>query len=228
MKAVPRDQSIILVATGQKIGAGFDFPCLDTLMFAAPVSFAGRLEPYIGRLNRDYEGKIEVIVYDYIDSHIRVFDRTYGKRLKTYKHTGFYLVANGNQAKQSVNAIYDSKSYMDVFERDIVEAEKRIIVSSPELTWDKVERFICLVKARQEAGVKVTVITVNPQSISFGIPEFRQGLVREMQQSGIDVVVRDEVMEYFAVIDDELVWHGGMNLLGKADAEFLEIAVEGL
>ena len=105
-----------------------------------------------------------------------------------------------------------------MFERDIVEAEKRIIISSPELTWDKVERFICLVKAKQEAGSKVMVITVNPQSISYGSPEFCRGLVREMQQSGIHVVARDEVVEHFAVIDDELVWHGGMNLLGKTDA----------
>lgn len=240
LKAVPRDQSLILVATGQKIGEGFDFPRLNTLMLAAPVSFEGRLEQYIGRLNRDYEGKTEVIVYDYIDSHIRVFDRMYGKRLKTYKRTGFHLVSNGNRAKQTVNAIYDSESYMDVFERDIVEAEKRIIISSPELSWDKVERFICLVKARQEAGCRVTVITANPQSISYGSPEFCQGLVLEMQQNGIHVVVRDDVTEHFAVIDDGLVWHGGMNLLGKVDArdnlmriesaqvaaELLEIALE--
>ena len=44
---------MILVATGQKIGEGFDYPRLDTLMLAAPVSFSSRLEQYIGRLNRD-------------------------------------------------------------------------------------------------------------------------------------------------------------------------------
>ena len=75
LKEVPKDESLILVATGQKIGEGFDYPRVDTLMLAAPVSFEGRLEQYIGRLNRDYEGKKEVIVYDYIDSHIRVLIR---------------------------------------------------------------------------------------------------------------------------------------------------------
>ena len=39
-----------------------------------------------------------------------------------------------------------------------------------------------------------------------------------MQEAGIDVIMKDEVDEHFAVIDDELVWHGGMNLLGKEDA----------
>lgn len=38
-----------------------------------------------------------------------------------------------------------------------------------------------------------------------------------MKTSGIQVVVKDEVDEHFAVIDEELVWHGGMNLLGKED-----------
>lgn len=172
LKEVPKDESVILVATGQKIGEGFDYPRLDTLMLAAPVSFEGRLEQYIGRLNRDYEGKKEVIVYDYIDSHIRVFDKMYAKRLRTYKRTGFELITNDVLEKQSVNAIYDSGSYMDVFEQDIVECGKQMIVSSPEITKNKVERFLYLVKARQEAGCKVTVITTEPQNIAYGSPEF--------------------------------------------------------
>ena len=79
-------------------------------------------------------------------------------------------------------------------------------------------RFIYLVKPRQEAGVSVTVITTEPQNISYGSPEFHQGLLKEMRENGIYVIVRDEVAEHFAVIDDELVWHGGMNLLGREDA----------
>ena len=189
LKEVPGNKSLILVATGQKIGEGFDYPRLDTLMLAAPVSFSGRLEQYIGRLNRDYTGKEEVIVYDYIDSHIRILDNMYAKRLRTYKRTGFQVITNNILTKQSVNSIYDSGNYMDIFERDIVEAGKKIIVSSPELTQDKVARFIYLVKPRQEAGVSVTVITTEPQNISYGSPEFYQGLMKEMRENGIYVIV---------------------------------------
>ncbi|MCM1154111.1 MAG: DEAD/DEAH box helicase family protein [Ruminococcus flavefaciens] len=218
LKEVPKGRSLVLVATGQKIGEGFDYPRLDTLMLAAPVSFAGRLEQYIGRLNRDYEGKKEVIVYDYIDSHIRVFDNMFAKRLRTYKRVGFQLITNDAFSKQTVNAIYDSGNYMDVFERDVIEAKEKIIVSSPGLTQDKVERFIYLVKPRQESGVEVTVITVEPQNSAYGNVEFCQGMIREMQEKGICVIIKDEATEHFSVIDDELVWYGGMNLLGREDA----------
>jgi hypothetical protein len=61
-----------------------------------------------------------------------------------------------------------------------------------------------------------------------------------MRESGIQVIVKEDVIEHFAIIDDELVWHGGMNLLGKEDvwdnlmrirsdqvaAELLEIALQ--
>lgn len=218
LKEVPREKSLVLVATGQKIGEGFDFPRLDTLMLAAPVSFEGRLEQFVGRLHRDYEGKKDVIVYDYIDSHIRPFANMYAKRLRTYKKLGYSLVTNPILEKQTANAIYDSGNYMDVFEQDLVEAENRIIVSSPSLEQDRVDRFIYVVKSRQEAGCKVTVITVDPDNVSYGSAGYAYSMVSQMQNAGIQVVTREAVDEHFALIDDELVWHGGMNLLGKEDA----------
>ncbi len=129
-----------------------------------------------------------------------------------------HIICHSVLSKQTTNAIYDSGNYTDVFERDIVEAEKNIIVSSPGLTQNKVERFVYLVKVRQEAGVKVTVITTEPQNIRYGNPDFYQQMIYEMQKNGIHVIIRDEVAEHFAILDDDLVWHGGMNLLGEEDA----------
>ena len=42
-------------------------------------------------------------------------------------------------------------------------------------------------------------------------------MIRQMEEAGIQVILKDEVNEHFALIDEELVWHGGMNLLGKED-----------
>ena len=217
MKNIPMDESLILIATGQKIGEGFDFPRLDTLMLAAPVSSPERLEQYAGRLNRDYSGKEDVIIYDYIDSHIPAFDNMYSKRLRTYKRIGFQVVSGLDLQKQSVNAIFDSCNYMDVFERDLVESEQTVVISSPELIQSKIRRLVYLMKPRQEAGVKVTVITLDPDQNLYVSPDFHQELIETLQENGINVITKSELPEHFAVIDNELVWHGGMNLLGKED-----------
>lgn len=65
---VKDSESLILVGTGSLLGEGFDFPRLDTLFMATPVSGESVVEQYVGRLNRDYEGKENVIVYDYVVS----------------------------------------------------------------------------------------------------------------------------------------------------------------
>jgi superfamily II DNA or RNA helicase len=217
LKEVPYEKTVILIATGQKIGEGFDYPRLDTLMLASPVSFGGRLEQYVGRLNRDYDGKKDVIVYDYIDSHIPVFSNMYLKRMRTYKKIGFSIVSDIANSKQDVSAIFDSGNYSDVFEQDIIEAENEIVISSPGITMQKVERLIYLIKLRQEAGVKITVITGNPDNAMFGNAAFAYSLIEQMEIVGISVVCSDNRTECFSIIDRSLVWHGGMNLLGKED-----------
>lgn len=121
------------------------------------------------------------------------------------------------QDKQDVNAVYDSGNYMSTFEQDLIEAEKEIVIASPQIIQEKIKRFIYLMKPRQEDGIKITVITENPENISYGSTVFSYELIRQMEEAGIRVKFVEEQVEHFAVIDQILVWHGGMNLLGKED-----------
>lgn len=93
----------------------------------------------------------------------------------------------------------------------------RIIISSPHIVQEKVDRIIYITKQQVEAGCKIVVITIDPEKMSFGSINDYYEMINQMKTSGIQVVIKDEVDEHFAVIDEELVWHGGMNLLGKED-----------
>ena len=169
-------------------------------------------------LNRTYEGKKDVLVYDYVDSHIRFFDRQYKNRLKTYKELGYRIYTPQGQKKQTANAIYDRKDYEEVFFRDLVEADKNIVISSPKLIRSKVLKLVSLLQPRQEAGITVTVITMNPNSIGYEDVIESSLLVDELCKGGIIVRKTETVGECYAVIDNHIVWHGGMNLLGRAEA----------
>lgn len=217
MLRTPRSESLVLIATGQKIGEGFNYPRLDTLMLAAPIRFEGRLTQYVGRLNRTYEGKTEVAVYDYVDLHIPIFDRQYRSRLKTYKELGYRVISDTVDEKQQANTIYDSANYAETFERDLVEANKEIVISSPSLRHEKVNRFVELLKTRQEAGVRVTVFTTEPQEIGYEEAMEMRFSIDTLRENGIEVRPVRNQRERFAVIDRKLIWHGGMNLLGRTD-----------
>ncbi|MFA0464871.1 DEAD/DEAH box helicase, partial [Vibrio sp. 10N.261.45.F1] len=78
----------VLVATGRFIGEGFDLPRLDTLILALPVSWKGSLIQYVGRIQREFEGKDEVKVIDYVDSRIPMLSRMFKKREKGYRALG--------------------------------------------------------------------------------------------------------------------------------------------
>lgn len=134
MSLVKTTDSMILVATGKLIGEGFDFPRLDTLIMAAPVAWKGVVEQYAGRLNRDYDGKKSIIIYDYVDSHIPMFEKMYHKRLKAYKQIGYEIFSENSSSKQTVNSIFDIDNYERVFKQDLLEVETEIIISSPVIS----------------------------------------------------------------------------------------------
>jgi superfamily II DNA or RNA helicase len=89
IESTPAGEDLVVVATGQYLGEGFDCPQLDTLILAFPISFKGRLVQYTGRLMRTHDAKTSVRVYDYADIGIPVLRAMHARRLRTYKSLGF-------------------------------------------------------------------------------------------------------------------------------------------
>ena len=219
LNKVDNSDSLILVGTGSLLGEGFDFPRLDTLFMATPVSGENVVEQYVGRLNRDYDGKENVIVYDYVDSHIPKFDKMYSARMKAYKKIGYELCVNMDGEKQKANAIYDIENYAETYWKDLEEANSAVVVSSPRLNNQKVDRIIKILGKRLELGVKVTIVTWHPDAYKYGKDDVRMELMERLRKAGFEIRLVEETCEHYAVIDNEIVWYGSVNLLSKEDAE---------
>lgn len=91
IEKIPESEPLVLVATGQYIGEGFNLPRLDTLILTVPVSSSTNVEQYAGRINRDYPGKSEVMIYDYYDERVPKLRGMYRRRLATYRKIGYNI-----------------------------------------------------------------------------------------------------------------------------------------
>ena len=226
LQKIDEKETLILIATGSLIGEGFDYPRLDTLFMAMPVSFESIVTQYAGRLNRDYDGKENVIVYDYVDTHIPMFDNMYAKRLKAYKQIGYEVCGGLKSEKQTANAIFDGENYYEVYKKDLLEADKNIIISSPTISGAKVYELINLLHDKQMAGIEVTIVTWEPDSYGFGDAGFWMQLHEVMRQAGFYMKTVEDTCEHYAIIDQEIVWYGSMNLLANSKIDDSMMRVE--
>ncbi len=85
------NKKIMIMATSSLIGEGFDLPALDTLIFATPLSFEGRLIQYAGRIHRESPNKASAQIIDFVDSYSAMFLKMYRGRINTYRKMGYKI-----------------------------------------------------------------------------------------------------------------------------------------
>jgi len=82
-----QDNELIL-ATTSYFGEGIDFPHLNTIIFATPISYYGRLVQYLGRVGRDGQ---ECLAIDLLDSKNAMLNSSFKKRVEGYKQMHYKI-----------------------------------------------------------------------------------------------------------------------------------------
>lgn len=218
LQTIPDSEQLVIVATGKYIGEGFDYPRLDTLFLALPISWKGLLAQYAGRLHREYEGKKDVRIYDYIDIHEPICDSMYRKRLKGYAAIGYKTINTAqptlfdhiNDISSSVaeNQIFNGSTFYRPYTSDLTKAKRSIVISSPKLYRTEQNPLVTLLKELAQQGIEILITTAaeNEQTVFI-------------QSKGLSVKVKPKLSLYTTIIDKEVVWYGSINTLGYASKD---------
>lgn len=214
----PTNKPMTIVATGRYIGEGFDEPRLDTLFLAMPISWKGTLQQYAGRLHRLYEGKEEVIVYDYVDVHVRMLEKMYQRRLSGYASIG-YKMKGGELPEDVANIIFDKDNFLQVYEADIRNASNEILIVSPFITRKRTLQMSSILNEAIRNGVAVTVMTRSSEDFKpKDIASWNES-VAILKSIGASIIFKPNIHQKFAIIDQKIVWYGSINLLSFGSAE---------
>ena len=218
LQAIPADEPLVIVATGKYVGEGFDYPRLDTLFLALPIAWKGKVAQYAGRLHRNYPGKDEVQVYDYVDIHVPVLENMYQKRLKGYAAIGYKIKIDG-MPKVKPDLIYDGKSFYPVFSEDIRKAKREILIVSPFMRKSRVTQILRLLSEAILNRAKVVVVTRPAEDFSEKDQKSVIENIQRLESYGIEVRQRAGFHQKFTVIDGQTVWYGSVNFLSFGTAE---------
>ncbi len=218
LRAISNEEQMVIIATGKYVGEGFDFPRLDTLFLALPISWEGKVAQYAGRLHRDYPGKKDVRIYDYADIHVMVLERMYQKRLKGYASIGYKIITD-NEENSAPEIIYNNENYFDVFCKDIMLAHDEILIVSPILRKTASLRIIKYLSKVISFGISVRIITVLPTELKEPARKSMEDSITLLRSCGVNIVYQPNAYQKFAVIDNRIVWYGNVNFLGYDSAE---------
>ena len=218
LQTIPDSEQLVIVATGKYIGEGFDYPRLDTLFLALPISWKGLLTQYAGRLHREYEGKKDVRIYDYIDIHEPICDSMYRKRLKGYAAIGYKTINTAqptlfdhiNDISSSIaeNQIFNGSTFYRPYTSDLTKAKRSIVISSPKLYRTEQNPLVTLLKELAQQGIEILITTATENEQTAFI-----------QSKGLSVKVKPKLSLYTTIIDKEVVWYGSINTLGYASKD---------
>ena len=218
LQTIPDSEQLVIVATGKYIGEGFDYPRLDTLFLALPISWKGLLTQYAGRLHREYEGKKDVRIYDYIDIYEPICDSMYRKRLKGYAAIGYKTINTAqptlfdhiNDISSSIaeNQIFNGSTFYRPYTSDLTKAKRSIVISSPKLYRTEQNPLVTLLKELTQQGIEILITTVAENEQTAFI-----------QSKGLSVKVKPKLSLYTTIIDKEVVWYGSINTLGYASKD---------
>lgn len=210
LHSIPPSEPLVIVATGKYVGEGFDYARLDTLFLVSPVSWKGIVAQYAGRLHREFEGKHDVQIYDYIDIHVPVCETMYRRRLKGYASIG-YVIRNNELFDSffpTTDVIYDANKFEPPFLTDISNPKHSIVISCPKVRirpQSKITKHLILLAAK---GVEIMVYAKEENEDTL-----------QLQQQGISVAIISTLSLHLAIIDKTIIWYGSINILGYHSLE---------
>lgn len=205
LQLIADNEPLVIVATGKYIGEGFDFPRLDTLFLALPVSWKGIIAQYAGRLHRDHEGKSEVSIYDYIDINVPLCETMYHRRLKGYAGIGYSLKPQGLFADMSepTSRILEGQSFLTPFLRNLSQVQHSIVIACPKVRPGRQSRIMARLLDLAPQGIRITIVTREQNEHTD-----------HLKLHGTQIVINENLTLNCAIFDRTAVWYGNVSILG--------------
>ena len=135
----------------------------------------------------------------------------------------FFRTKNSHDSMTIIDSrLYNQQSFYDAFERDLRCARSLVVIESPFITMKRLNALLPAIRRLRAKGVRV-IVNTKP------FEEHDQVLYRQaveatavLQEIGVTVLMTVGHHRKVAIIDDDVLWEGSLNILSQNDScEFM-------
>ncbi len=126
------------------------------------------------------------------------------------------------------STLHDEKTFYKAFLRDLDQAAEEIIIESPFITSSRMKMLWPSLKHAYTKGVKVYIITRDPQDHSDGYEVQSESEIEACEDLGIQVLLcTGNHHRKLAIIDRNILWEGSLNILSQTHSREIMRRLEG-
>ncbi len=149
---------------------------------------------------------------------MRMLEKMYNKRLKGYASLG-YKAKGENLPAETANFIFDTRSFLSIYNSDIITAKNKILIVSPFVSMRRVDQMLQTFQTAADKNIEIKIITRPIESYNEKVQPIVYHSVEMLKNIRISVYYKSNIHQKYAIIDERIIWYGSINLLSFGNAE---------
>ena len=124
--------------------------------------------------------------------------------------------------------LFTQREFYNRFIQDLNECQRDIVIESPYITSFRMDLFMPIFKKLLDKGVKIHIITRDPTDHDEYFRDQATNEILECNEIGINIVMlKGNHHRKLAIIDQEILWEGSLNILSYNRSQEIMRRIEG-
>jgi phosphatidylserine/phosphatidylglycerophosphate/cardiolipin synthase-like enzyme len=116
------------------------------------------------------------------------------------------------------SSLFNQDTFYKAFIKDLKSAQHTVVIESPFITMRRVNKFALILEKLMERGVRVIINTKPFEEHNSLLYDQVVDAICKMQGLGIEVYMTIGHHRKLAIIDDDILWEGSLNILSQNDS----------
>jgi len=155
------------------------------------------------------DGGCEISSQEFIDSYL----------VTDFDKYATALIETPTSFKPTDSSLYTEKTFWPIFFKDLLSVKKSLLIMSPFASLRRAGQMMDYFRALLNRNVDLRIITRPPSKQGGKLSEHAEEVIKQLEALGATVVQRKGMHQKVAVIDNQVVWEGSLNILSHKDTQ---------